>query len=419
MFSLPLNPGHFQSPPLSTHEIDLYKAMAKQSVDNVIKKSTLVGGPVKWSLKSREGDLRLYKADNFRSTHERDILCGVMEVIGTLDEVMRLYRCETTADTKEYVRRFGRAYVDAVHLYTVMPRQPDRPNDSIHIKWGLVKGPVDGLIARRDVCILESNMELRLHGRRAWVRAFTSVQLQCVPDMRDALNAIRALQFDMGHVFVESDRPGYIVMTNLADMNPGGILTDWAAAQAIKTWCRQLMDIDGFLREDRLSATPFLRPDQLCPSDLRSRCHLCTKQFGLLRKKTQCVKCGEVLCRRCIKEWQVRWNGIPVIATCCYPCSLRNPASFKVVKGPPAPEQRERLLYELATPTWGADVSLVGSSPRSSTDNQPIDDDVVASWNIGNDASLHHYLLPSTLPLTMRARQSKNQTGQSTNSRTP
>ncbi|RQM24058.1 hypothetical protein B5M09_007611 [Aphanomyces astaci] len=268
---LPLPPGFFQCPPLSPDDNARYLEIAKQSVQDLVAKARIRDGPVKWTMLSNECDLKIYKGEGTGTTANSDIHCAAMETVGQLDEVMRLYRTDTTAQAKEYVQRFGRALVDAITLYTILPRHPDRPNNCIQIKWMVAKSPFDGLVTKRDFCLLESDLEFQVNGKRAWVRAYKSVELACVPSLRESLNLIRAFQYDMGHVFIESDRPGYLDMTYLADMDVKGIVPVWANDQAVIQWCRNLSDIDRFLREDRLSASPFLRPDQLCPLNLRKR----------------------------------------------------------------------------------------------------------------------------------------------------
>ncbi|ETV93431.1 hypothetical protein, variant [Aphanomyces invadans] len=291
---LPLPPGFFQCPPLSSEENARYMEIAKQSVQDLVAKARIKDGPVKWTMLSNECDLKVYKGEGHGTTANSDIHCATMETVGHLDEVMRLYRTDTTEQAKEYVQRFSRALVDTITLYTILPRHPDRPNNCIQIKWFVAKSPFDGLVTKRDFCLLESDLEFEVNGKRAWVRAYKSVDLACVPDLRQTLNLIRGYQYDMGHVFIESDRPGYLDMTYLADMDVKGIVPDWANDQAVIQWCRNLSDIDRFLREDRLSGSPFLRPDQLCPLSMRKRCYLCQKRFGPLRKKSNCAKCGEV-----------------------------------------------------------------------------------------------------------------------------
>ncbi|RHY21443.1 hypothetical protein DYB36_012236 [Aphanomyces astaci] len=249
---LPLPPGFFQCPPLSPDDNARYLEIAKQSVQDLVAKARIRDGPVKWTMLSNECDLKIYKGEGTGTTANSDIHCAAMETVGQLDEVMRLYRTDTTAQAKEYVQRFGRALVDAITLYTILPRHPDRPNNCIQIKWMVAKSPFDGLVTKRDFCLLESDLEFQVNGKRAWVRAYKSVELACVPSLRESLNLIRAFQYDMGHVFIESDRPGYLDMTYLADMDVKGIVPVWANDQAVIQWCRNLSDIDRFLREDRL-----------------------------------------------------------------------------------------------------------------------------------------------------------------------
>ncbi|CAK4692443.1 unnamed protein product [Aphanomyces euteiches] len=247
-----------------------------------------------------------------------------MEVVGQLDENMELYRYDTTEQAREYARRFGGAYADVVTLYTVQPRHPDRPNDCMQIKWFLAKSPMDKLLTRRDFVKLESSSEFQVDGKRGWVRSYRSIELAAVPDMRKELNCIRAYMYDMGFVVMESDRRGYLHMTYLADLDVKGIVPSWANDQTLKFWLHSMLDIDRFMRENRLGRTPFLKKEQLCPLDSRKCCALCRRNFGPLRKRTNCQKCGEVVCRACNRSWNVVVNGLNIQARACVTCSLSN-----------------------------------------------------------------------------------------------
>ncbi|RHY24908.1 hypothetical protein DYB32_008931 [Aphanomyces invadans] len=357
-----------------------YMEIAKQSVQDLVAKARIKDGPVKWTMLSNECDLKVYKGEGHGTTANSDIHCATMETVGHLDEVMRLYRTDTTEQAKEYVQRFSRALVDTITLYTILPRHPDRPNNCIQIKWFVAKSPFDGLVTKRDFCLLESDLEFEVNGKRAWVRAYKSVDLACVPDLRQTLNLIRGYQYDMGHVFIESDRPGYLDMTYLADMDVKGIVPDWANDQAVIQWCRNLSDIDRFLREDRLSGSPFLRPDQLCPLSMRKRCYLCQKRFGPLRKKSNCAKCGEVLCHKCNKVWQVKVNGTTAMVKCCFPCSLKGssvaigvgagPSKGHLVRNANEGEDVITLHSDPASPQWGAESTFDGSASHCTSDDQ-------------------------------------------------
>ncbi|CAK4087463.1 unnamed protein product [Aphanomyces euteiches] len=280
----------------------------------VVAKAKLQGGTHDWKLLKDESELKIYKGYSHGTTEDSVLHCGVMEVVGQLDENMEPYRYDTTEQAREYARRFGGAYADVVTLYTVQPRHPDRPNDCMQIKWFLAKSPMDKLVTRRDFVMPESSSDFHVDGKRGWVRSYRSIELAAVPDMRKELNCIRAYMYDMGFVVMESDRRGYLHMTYLADLDVKGIVPSWANDQTLKFWLRSMLDIDRFMRENRLGRTPFLKKEQLCPLDSRKCCALCRRNFGPLRKRTNCQKCGEVVCRACNRSWNVVVNDLNIQA---------------------------------------------------------------------------------------------------------
>ncbi|CAK4709698.1 unnamed protein product [Aphanomyces euteiches] len=104
---LPLN--YFKCPPLSQREI---------------MKAKLEGGTYDWNLLKDESELKIYKGRCHGTTEDAVLHCGVMEVIGELNECMELHQDDTTEQAREFTQKFGRAYADAMTLYTVLPRHP-------------------------------------------------------------------------------------------------------------------------------------------------------------------------------------------------------------------------------------------------------------------------------------------------------
>ncbi|KAH9064908.1 hypothetical protein Ae201684P_003687 [Aphanomyces euteiches] len=277
----PLPSDYFRCPPLSQDDIDHFIELGNRSMQAL--KADLVSGPYRWKLLKDESELKIYKAYN--AADDSHLHCGVMQVVGDLDENMALHRDDTTEQAREYIQRFGRVYADVVNLYTVLPRHPERPNDAVGIKWFLGKSP------RRDFVMLETEFEFQANGKRAWVRSYSSIELAAVPDMRKELSCIRATMYDTVFVVVESDRRGYLDMTYLADMDVKGQAPAWVIDTTLKFWLRSMHDVDRCMRENRLSRTLFLKTDQLYPLHSRRSCALCRRKFGPLRKKTNCLKC--------------------------------------------------------------------------------------------------------------------------------
>ncbi|CAK4152579.1 unnamed protein product [Aphanomyces euteiches] len=341
----PLPSDYFRCPPLSQDDIDHFIELGNRSMQALVKKADLVSGPYRWKLLKDESELKIYKAYN--AADDSHLHCGVMQVVGDLDENMALHRDDTTEQAREYIQRFGRVYADVVNLYTVLPRHPERPNDAVGIKWFPGKSP------RRDFVMLETEFEFQANGKRAWVRSYSSIELAAVPDMRKELSCIRATMYDTVFVVVESDRRGYLDMTYLADMDVKGQAPAWVIDTTLKFWLRSMHDVDRCMRENRLSRTLFLKTDQLYPLHSRRSCALCRRKFGPLRKKTNCLKCGEVLCTSCNRLWNVNMNGLDAQVRACVTCSLGTStmALRKTAISQPNPSPEQLALQTLAWST--------------------------------------------------------------------
>ncbi|KAG9398464.1 hypothetical protein AC1031_014645 [Aphanomyces cochlioides] len=248
-----LPPSYLNCPPLSPEAIQHYADLGMQSAETLVTKAKLVDGVYDWKLHKDESELKIYKQRGRRALERPSRYCGVMQVVGQLDEYIDLYRYDTTDQAREYFRRFGRAYVDVAVLHTIAPCRPDRPNDSTRIKWCLLQSPLDGLVAKRDFVILETDREYQVDGKRAWVRAYRSIDLAGFPDTRQQLHCRRGSMYDMGHVVVESDRPGYLDMTYVTDMDVNSMAPAWVVDLTVKSWLRSMAEIDRFMRENRLS----------------------------------------------------------------------------------------------------------------------------------------------------------------------
>ncbi|RHY68625.1 hypothetical protein DYB34_006714 [Aphanomyces astaci] len=341
---LPLPPNFFKCPPLSTDEVERLKQQAYATAMDVVQKSLVQSASpsnrsgVSWTLASNDHGLQIYRgtvnAGGAGASDQLKLSVGVAEVAGTIDEVVALFRNDTTELTKEYVHRFGRGLLDSANLYTLVEPTRSHPNESVSINWMALKSPLKQVILERDCCYLEGHYEFEVHGKRGWVRSLKSVNLMCCPDMQHALGLVRMVQVGTGHAFVESDRPGYMRIAYVVHADFRGAAPDWAIDVAIKRRCKSLLDIDTFLRENRLAQGHFLTSSQVVSKHLRRRCFLCQKKLhgGLgFTKKLNCVKCGEVFCNSCSHPWTVRVCGIPTRIDACAKCALAAPTPTKAL----------------------------------------------------------------------------------------
>ncbi|KAF0719621.1 Aste57867_915 [Aphanomyces stellatus] len=382
---LPLPTNYFKCPPLAPDDVDRFMrqahATAMQVVDKALVQRT---DTISWSLLSDDRNgLQIYRGMDLLESSDRVKLCvGVAEVAGTIDEVVELFRNDTTTRAKAYVARFGRGLLDSANLYTLASPTLDRPNDAVAINWTAFQSPIKPLVMPRDGCYLEGHFEFRVGAKRGWVRSVKSLQLPCCPDMQQSHGLVRLTQLGAGHVFIESDRPGYLRLAYVVHtaFNVGGFLqgaaSDWAIEKAIKRRCASLLDINTFLRENRLATGPYVT--HVVPRATRRQCFLCQKTFGLFVSKSNCVKCGEVFCSACNREWSVPVGGGSSLTRirACTKCSVA-PSSGR-------PMDDDALQ---STRSWSLSSSTTSAVRRHSL--------VVMGGPIGHATSPRHQTPPS------------------------
>ncbi|CAK4131610.1 unnamed protein product [Aphanomyces euteiches] len=330
---LPLPTNFFKCPPLTNEETHRLKQQAYATAMDVVQKSLVQPNEsIRWTLQSQDAALKIYRGDDKRDgmDHLR-LSVGVAEVVSSIDEVVDLFRNDTTERAKEYVNRFGRGLLDSANLYTIVKPTEGHPNEAVSINWMALKSPLKQLVLERDCCYLEGQYEFEMNGKRGWVRALKSLNLMCCPDLQHTLGLVRMIQVGTGHVFLESDRPGYMRIAYVVHADFRGSAPDWAIDAAIKRRCKSLLDIDTFLRENRLAQGHFLTTDQLVPREARRQCFLCQKKFGMFTSKSNCCKCGEVFCSSCNHAWTVKVCGIPTRIEACSKCALIAPTPTRAI----------------------------------------------------------------------------------------
>ncbi|CAK5054829.1 unnamed protein product [Aphanomyces euteiches] len=286
----------------------------------MIEKADKTNPRYEWKLAAEEAEIQINRGRDPYTPPSTTLHSAIVDVAGTIEEVAYFYRNETTDDSKDMVERTGHGLTDVINLYTIK----DTPEFKARLQWLLVKTTFDGVVRKRDFCYLEEpNSTVLLdpdeNGRRTWIRCLKSVQMPCCPEFPDV---IRAVQYGSGLVCRETSRPGYVKMIYLTHGDLRGSIPNLITDMAVMGLCRSVKGIDRKLREDRLSASPFLTSDQFVSLSSRQRCHLCQRSFGPFRKKRNCFKYGEVVCAQCGPKWNVKVAGAPAKVTACNACSV-------------------------------------------------------------------------------------------------
>ncbi|CAK4663309.1 unnamed protein product [Aphanomyces euteiches] len=305
---------------------DIYET-ARQCVDTLISYANLNHGPIHWTLDSTHGDYRLFKGSEpapFTKSNSSGLYCSSMDINATLDEVMEHFRTDTTEKAQQLVHRVGRGAVDSVNLARLPPPCNSSIEDVI-VKWNLGKNPFNGLARKRDMCVVECDYSFEVNGKRGWVRARHSIKVDSCPDLEATMGYIRMEDRGSGHVFIESDRAGCLHAFHINHMDLRGHPANLLAHVCIKNCCASLKDLDRFLRENRLSRGPWLDPRHYESHDAVDACSRCYSNFSLFRRKTNCQKCGQVVCSSCNQSWHVKLNNEVTKRHACTVCSLKPP----------------------------------------------------------------------------------------------
>ncbi|RHY22102.1 hypothetical protein DYB32_010818, partial [Aphanomyces invadans] len=296
MSKLPLPRNIFDCPPLQDHEITSFKAQATNLAIDVVRIRTarIQGGSQKWELQYDESDLKIYKGAD---TSADNLQCAVLEVAGTIEEAIELFRTDSAELAAEFHERFQSDVLDRIVLYRLMEPSVESwesgGHDKMDVSWMALKSPMKTLSNPRDLCVLSCCHEYDYDNKRGWVYAFQSVDLPGCPLLKSSHGLARTFHVGSGYVFQESDRPGYIQISYLSHTRPMQS-PEWASYDvSASKRCRNLVDMDRYLRENRLSATPFMSKGDVVPVALRRICFLCRKKFGSFGRKTNCFKCGE------------------------------------------------------------------------------------------------------------------------------
>ncbi|KAF0714475.1 hypothetical protein As57867_003843, partial [Aphanomyces stellatus] len=335
---LPLPPNYFKCPPLSDDETKHLLFLGDQICIDVVDYATTIidgNGPLAWTLDADESDLRAYKAEDPLAPPGTRSWAWTIELQGTLDDVAEMLATDIDDpdEYREYCAKFHMDALDGVRLYCLA----SGPKHYVGVHWtvnelpGLLKNKDVCVVKNRDWCFLESHSAFELpDGRKGYVRALSSVELSCCPDLKPALGFIRANYHRSGYVFVESKaRPGYLDVTQLQQIDFRGTLTDLVASIEVAERKREMRALDQKLRVHRLSRSVFLGEHMLVASTSRSTCNVCRHKFGLLSRKHPCRKCGEVVCATCSRVWALKVAGIDVILRICSPCSMVHAAIYR------------------------------------------------------------------------------------------
>ncbi|CAK4998329.1 unnamed protein product [Aphanomyces euteiches] len=209
---LPLPKDFFQCPPLSDKDKACLRQVGREASLDMVQltqdPNTVTWQPVSFS----DRNMRIFRGHDRTKPPSTITWCGITQLQATIEEVADLFRAETTEQYQDYCRMFSKDLLDGATLYTLTQPTAAFPRHYIGVKWHVAETAF--VIRNRDFVNVEAQFDVEFEGRRGWVRVMRSVQLTCCPDFESLLGLVRAWHYCSGHLFLETDRPGYLAHTH-------------------------------------------------------------------------------------------------------------------------------------------------------------------------------------------------------------
>ncbi|KAH9153240.1 hypothetical protein AeRB84_004480 [Aphanomyces euteiches] len=320
----PVADDFFQCPLLTIEEIQEYQAQGMDAMRNLLACTQLQGGPVDWTLHTNGPNVQIYtcKQDDI------PMYLGTTQIESTLDEIRSIFTAPTTADVRELIAAYFPNLLDNVRLYTITDPLANVPHHAVTINWLLHRSPMRGVILKnRDWCYVEHQQDVIIDGKNAWLHAFKHVDVAGVPSLEAQYGIVRGKMLLTGFIYMETDRPGVLQVfefhhNDLRGQLDMAMIGDFMVAKTAEIQCHSMNMMQTNLISQRLSRLDYLSEHSIVPKHARTKCAVCLRKFGTFSRKSNCRRCGEVVCSKtCSAMWPLIKGGIRIHARICIRCS--------------------------------------------------------------------------------------------------
>ncbi|CAK4619290.1 unnamed protein product [Aphanomyces euteiches] len=321
---LPLADDFFQLPALTADEVERYRAIGSKAAADLIRYTELTGGPIDWTFHSNNSTATMYSGRD----EDVPIFRVYAEIEATIEDIVSIFLTPTTAETRQIMAVYLPLFVDKVRLCNLTLPTAESPYFYQSLNWSIAESPLKGVILKhRDWSYVEHQEEVMIHGRRAWLRAVTHVDIPGCPDLEARYGVVRGHMLHTGYVYIESDRPGVLehiaLYHNKANGHLTGPLGDYLLNKVTEGHYRAIKDAEHVVRAYQLSRLDMVPPHKLPAIPSTTKCGVCLKKLGHFNEKDHCRRCAKIVCtkRGCSKVWKFLKVGIQVHARICRVCS--------------------------------------------------------------------------------------------------
>ncbi|KAG9409389.1 hypothetical protein AC1031_019643 [Aphanomyces cochlioides] len=265
---VPVADDFFKCAPHTPDQVEHFRQYGYESAHDLVEYTQVTRG-IEWVLHTKltassGRSTQIYKAKE----DDLPMYCAQTEVEATLDDLIAIFLTTNTQDAREANAAFFPDVPDIVRLYNITLPTPEKPHFCQAINWCLLSSPLRA--PRRMLDLWQACVDSSVETRRR-------------------------------HMYIESDRPGFLKVIELMHCRAGGSLSG---------------ALGEFMTEIRYSAMNATQKQS------RSKCAVCLKKFGAFTSRSRCRWCGEVVCRKASSsQWKLKIYGMHLRVRLCHPCS--------------------------------------------------------------------------------------------------
>ncbi|CAK4080293.1 unnamed protein product [Aphanomyces euteiches] len=286
---VPVADDFFKCAPLTPDQVEHFRQYGYESAHDLVEYTQLTDGRIEWVLHTKltassGRSTQIYKAKE----DGLPMYCAQTEVEATLDDMIAIFLTTNTQDAREANAAIFPDVPDIFRLYNITLPTPEKPHFC---------QPSTG-VSYRHPCGHQE--ECLINGKRAWIRVLKHVEVDACPSLEENYNIIRGYHLHAGHMYIESDRPGFLKVIELMHCRAGGSLSgalgEFMAAKTLEIRYSAMNATQKQVNAFKLRKLVFLPVQALVPKSSRSKCAVCLKKFGALTSRSRCRRCGEVCC---------------------------------------------------------------------------------------------------------------------------
>ncbi|DBA01314.1 TPA: hypothetical protein N0F65_001819 [Lagenidium giganteum] len=271
--------------------------MAKRMTEALLEATDLLGG-IPWALVHEKHGISLFRADV-----ATNVPCNVHAVCKfscDIEDVAESMITNTTESYKKMMSMLSSDFLDGAVINNIVEPNELNPHRYVALKWAAFKSS-SPFTRDRDFIILEYvDMIEDDQGQKVAFRIMESVDVPNNSPYAESSKYTRDIVPLIGFMYHTTKKPGELRMTYTCNFDKNGDLPAWAANSAIQSHVEKCVNgILKYIETFRAKKEAIVLPQQVISMSEQDHCHVCKKNFCVMRRRYNCLKCGEVICSSC------------------------------------------------------------------------------------------------------------------------